>query len=44
LNASDTTSSIDLLDSDMRIKEIARMIGGIEISEKTLAHARELLN
>jgi len=28
----------------MRIKEIARMIGGIEISEKTLAHARELLN
>ena len=43
-NASDTTSSIDLLDSDMRIKEIARMIGGIEISEKTLAHARELLN
>lgn len=27
-----------------RIEEIARMLGGVEITEKTLAHAREMMN
>lgn len=36
-------SHIQFLDDDLRVKELARMLGGIEISDKTLAHARELL-
>ncbi len=31
------------LDSDQKIEEIARMLGGIAITEHTLAHAREML-
>lgn len=36
-------SSIDLLDENARTEEIARMLGGIEMTEQTLAHAREML-
>ncbi|GIZ53237.1 DNA repair protein RecN [Noviherbaspirillum aridicola] len=38
-----TVSSIDSLDSKARIEEIARMLGGIEITATTRKHARELL-
>ena len=38
-----TLSSITSLDSDARIAEIARMLGGVEMTEITLAHATELL-
>ena len=31
------------LDGKRRVEEIARMLGGIEITERTLAHAREML-
>lgn len=31
------------LDADQRVEEIARMLGGIEITEQTLAHARDML-
>lgn len=38
-----TVSLIRPLDKNERINEIARMLGGIEITETTLAHAREIL-
>lgn len=38
-----TVSSIDALDSTARVEEIARMLGGLEITATTRSHARELL-
>jgi len=38
-----TTSQIDALDAKSRIEEIARMLGGLEITATTRKHARELL-
>lgn len=38
-----TLSAIQPLDETGRIREIARMLGGVEISEITLQHAQELL-
>ena len=38
-----TLSSIQPLDEDQRIREIARMLGGVEVTDITLAHASELL-
>ena len=38
-----TLSSISPLDSAGRVQEIARMLGGVELTEITLQHARELL-
>jgi len=38
-----TVSRIDVLDSRARVEEVARMLGGIEITETTRKHARELL-
>lgn len=37
------TSSLLLLDDNGRIEEIARMLGGVEITEITRTHAKELL-
>jgi DNA repair protein RecN (Recombination protein N) len=39
-----TRTSITSLDAERRIYEIARLMGGKTISEKTLAHAREMLS
>jgi DNA repair protein RecN (Recombination protein N) len=39
-----TFTSIDTLDDDERVGEIARMLGGTEITEKTLEHAREMID
>jgi DNA repair protein RecN (Recombination protein N) len=36
-------ASIEALEPESRIEEIARMLGGIEITEQTRAHAREML-
>ena len=36
-------SAIKALDDDGRVREIARMLGGVEITDITLQHARELL-
>jgi len=36
-------SSIDLLSSQERTEEIARMLGGVTITTQTLAHAQEML-
>ncbi|MBS0308795.1 MAG: DNA repair protein RecN [Proteobacteria bacterium] len=41
--AGKTISSIDPLDSKERVEEIARMLGGLEITATTRKHARELL-
>ena len=38
-----TVSRIDVLDNRSRVEEVARMLGGIEITETTRKHARELL-
>jgi len=37
-------TGIRLLSSEEKIQEIARMLGGVKITEKTLAHAREMLD
>lgn len=39
-----TTSHIDVLESDERVDEIARMLGGVELTDTTRAHAREMLS
>ncbi len=41
--AGSTRSQIELLDHKQRIEEIARMLGGVEITATTRKHARELL-
>lgn len=38
-----TISRIDLLTAKSRVEEVARMLGGIEITATTRKHARELL-
>jgi DNA repair protein RecN (Recombination protein N) len=38
-----TSSSVRLLDREGRVEEIARMLGGVVITENTRAHAREML-
>ena len=38
-----TTSSLEKLDNAQRTQEIARMLGGLEITERTIAHAQEML-
>ena len=39
-----TGTSIQALDESARGQEIARMLGGVEITEQTLAHAEEMLS
>ena len=41
--AGKTVSHIDVLDSKARVEEVARMLGGLEITATTRKHARELL-
>ena len=41
--AGTTRSDIHVLDYEQRIQEIARMLGGLNISETTLKHAEEML-
>jgi DNA repair protein RecN (Recombination protein N) len=38
-----THTTVGRLDANARVEEIARMIGGIEITERTRAHAEEML-
>ena len=39
----ETVSQINLLDESGRVQELARMLGGVEITDTTLEHAKELL-
>jgi DNA repair protein RecN (Recombination protein N) len=41
--ASHTYTDVHVLDRDARVEEIARMLGGTEITAKTRAHAREMI-
>ncbi|MDD5712139.1 MAG: hypothetical protein PHY31_05180, partial [Smithellaceae bacterium] len=38
-----TITQMDLLSAEERLEEITRMLGGIELTEKAKAHAREML-
>jgi DNA repair protein RecN (Recombination protein N) len=38
-----TITEIKQLDNQQRIDEVARMLGGIEITDQTLSHAREMI-
>ncbi|QSA99913.1 DNA repair protein RecN [Methylomonas sp. EFPC1] len=38
-----TSSTVHRLSDDERVHEVARMLGGVTITENTLAHAREML-
>lgn len=42
-NGQETHTRVGRLDGDPRINEIARMLGGVEITPHTLSHAREML-
>ncbi|MFE0559920.1 DNA repair protein RecN [Paenibacillus lautus] len=44
LEASRTMTQVENLNEEGRVKELARMLGGVEITEKTLHHAQEMLN
>lgn len=39
-----TYSRIQILNQDEKVKELARMLGGMEITQKTLEHAKEMLD
>ena len=39
-----TMTQVESLSEQGRVKELARMLGGVEITEKTLHHAQEMLN
>ena len=39
-----TRTSVQALSKQERIEELARMLGGVDITSKTLAHAAEMLN
>ncbi|MFO7706054.1 MAG: DNA repair protein RecN [Halopseudomonas sp.] len=43
-NEQSTSTRIDNLDQDGRVHEVARMLGGIDLTEESLAHARKLLS
>ncbi len=38
-----TASTVNLLNTEERIEEVARMLGGVNITENTRAHAKEML-
>jgi len=38
-----TRTSVELLEGEARVAELARMLGGAKITEKTLEHAREMM-
>ena len=38
-----TVTAVDSLEKDARVEEIARMLGGVKVTEKTRAHAKEMM-
>jgi DNA repair protein RecN (Recombination protein N) len=42
--ADQTSTAIRVLEMDQRIEEVARMLGGIEMTDQTIAHASEMLD
>lgn len=43
-NGATTHTQVVLLEPEARVTEIARMLGGVELTENTLAHAREMVD
>ena len=43
-HAKSTHTTVQRLQKERRVQEIARMLGGMEITEQTLAHAQEMLS
>lgn len=43
IEKSNATTQVDFLDAKKRTNEIARMIGGVDITDSTIAHASEIL-
>lgn len=41
--ASETFSTVETLDADERVREVARMLGGVDLTEQTIAHATEMV-
>jgi len=41
--ADTTKTEVEYLQGDPRVEEVARMLGGIEVTRQTMAHAREML-
>jgi DNA repair protein RecN (Recombination protein N) len=41
--AGNTVSRVNVLDRQGRIEEVARMLGGVKITDTTRQHAREML-
>ena len=39
-----TRTGVNVLGKEERIEELARMLGGVEITQKTLDHAAEMLD
>jgi len=39
-----TLTQIHALDEKQRVEEISRMLGGVEITQQTRAHAEEMLS
>jgi DNA repair protein RecN (Recombination protein N) len=42
-SAGSTTTSAEYLHGEQRVEEIARMLGGAEVTRQTVAHAREMI-
>ncbi|MEP4487197.1 MAG: DNA repair protein RecN [Halioglobus sp.] len=40
---SNVSTSLHLLDSEQTVQEVARMLGGVKITDQSLAHAREMV-
>jgi len=43
-NKNSTHTTVQVLEKEERIQEIARMLGGMEITNQTLAHAKEMVS
>jgi len=39
-----TRTAVSKLDSAQRVEEIARMLGGVDLTEESLAHARKMVS
>ncbi|HCC60833.1 MAG TPA: DNA repair protein RecN, partial [Pseudomonas sp.] len=41
--AQETHTAVAALDGSERVEEIARMLGGLDLTEQALAHARQMI-
>jgi DNA repair protein RecN (Recombination protein N) len=42
--ADETRTAVAELNGDARVEEIARMLGGVDLTEQSLAHARQMVS